>query len=132
VELDDVLAALASVQDQLSTLPADAWEARYRLQMEQDHLRGEADVIRSHHNPHEGRTDEELVAEATALRKRMKTMAARTGGIVTSKGGGNQSPGSGAMASLEIQGKQLQAVEIQRLAARVNDIERELAQRRSG
>jgi hypothetical protein len=132
VELDDVLAALAAVQKQLSALPADAWGERYQLQVEQDRLRSEADVIRRQHNPHEGRTDDELTAEVASLERRMKAMVARTGGIVTSKGGGNQSPGSGAMASLEIKGKQQQAVEIARLASRVNEIEMELERRLSG
>lgn len=131
MEFDDLLDALSKVQGDLQSLPEDAWAERYRLQMEQDRLRTAADVFRSLHDPDEGSSDAELVAEAASLRKRMDSMVARTGGLVTSKGGGNSSPASGAMAELEFKGKQQQAGEIERMAARVNQIEQALKRRQT-
>lgn len=130
--LDEVLSALSDVQRRLLDLPADAWRERFELQSEQDGLRARADEIRAQHDPDEGRTDQELKAEAAALRRHMRLMASKAGGLVTSKGGGNQSPGSGAMAALDVQGKQTRAGEIERMAARVDRIERVLAERREG
>jgi len=131
MELDEILDALGKVQKELHELPSDAWAERYRLQKHQDGLREAADAFRSQHDPDEGRSDEALRAEAASLERRMKAMVGRTGGLVTSKGGGSQSPGSGAMAALEVQGKQQQAREIERMAARVNQIKVALDRRRS-
>ena len=131
VELDDLLAALAKAQRDLEGLPQDAWAERYRLQTEQDRLREAAEALRRTHDPDEGLPDEALVAEAASLRKRMESMATRTGGLVTSKGGGSSSPSSGAMAELEFKGKQQQAREIERMAVRVNQIEQALKRRKT-
>lgn len=131
VELDDLLAALANAQRDLQGLPQDAWAERYRLQREQDRLRTAAEALGSSHDPDEGLSDESLVAEAASLRKRMESMATRTGGLVTSKGGGSSSPSSGAMAELAFKGNQQQAGEIGRMAVRVNQIEEALKRRQT-
>ncbi len=130
MELDEVLASLGEVQDQLLALESDDFAERFRLQTEQDRLRALAEEIRGSMDPFEGRSDHELEAEAESLRAQMKTTATRTGGIVTSKGGGSQSPASGEMAALQIQAQQQQGSAMARFAARLNDIEAELARRR--
>ncbi|MBK5268198.1 MAG: hypothetical protein JJE47_12265 [Acidimicrobiia bacterium] len=131
MELDDLLNALATVQRDLQNLPEDSWADRYRLQTEQDRLRTVAEALRSSHDPDEGLSDEALVAEAASLRKRMESMATRTGGLVTSKGGGSSSPSSGAMAELQFKSKQQQAGEIERMAVRVNQIDQALKRRQT-
>jgi len=131
VELDDLLAVLTQVQRDLEGIPQDAWAERYRLQTVQDRLREAAEALRSTHDPDEGLPDDALVAEAASLRKRMESMATRTGGLVTSKGGGSSSPSSGAMAELAFKGKQQQAGEIERMAFRVNQIEESLKRRQT-
>ncbi len=94
-------------------------------------LRAAAEALRSSHDPDEGLSDEALVAEAASLRKRMESMATRSGGLVTSKGGGSSSPSSGAMAELEFWGKHQQAAEIERMAVRVNQIDQALKRRQT-
>ena len=98
---------------------------------QKDRLRTAAEALRSSHDPDEGLSDESLVAEAASLRKRMESMATRTGGLVTSKGGGSSSPSSGTMAELAFKGNQQQAGEIGRMAARVNQIEEALKRRKT-
>ncbi len=131
MELDDLLSALANVQRDLQSLPHDAWAERYRLQTEQDRLRTAAKALRGSHDPDEGLSDEALVAEAASLRKRMESMVERTGGLVTSKGGGSASPSSGAMAELEYKGKQQLKNEVERLAVRLNQIDQALKRRQT-
>ena len=122
-DLDRISSELADILDRLNALPADAFQERYELQTRQDQLRDEAAAFRNQLDVE--RSTNELEAEVASLRKRRDKLIQARIGIVTSKGGSNQGPSSGAMVTLAAKAKD--AAQLDPIHARISRLEDVLA-----
>lgn len=85
----DPIKELADILQQLIDLPDDAFAERYALRGRQEELRA---TLRSAENPLDtGRSDQELLAELTALRSQMKAIEGQRIDLVTQAGSGGAS-----------------------------------------
>lgn len=125
--LDDLTRRLGEIQGELAALPCGASPQRYDLLNERDRLRRAATAYRTRSS--ENRTTEQLEAELAALKKRRKQSIAQRTGFATAKGGGNQSPSSGAWVKLGSQA--LAGDDMGAVNARISVIEDILVKRRS-
>ena len=72
VELDEVVARLSQIVEELLELPPDDFARRFALEKERDELRAAAEVF--HQRKDEGRSTEDLIAELAARRKQIRSM----------------------------------------------------------
>jgi hypothetical protein len=119
---------LVEIQDELSSLDADNFKARYELQVERDRLR---DSIRTASSPDAARSTEDLLAE---LEVRHKELAEAQESMVNSAGmaggggeftGSYEGPGDGVRLNSEI----VEATGAGKLAARIASLETILSER---
>ena len=118
---------LAEIHDALVALPDGPSVERFNLLKERDGLRAEAEDFKG--NVDETRSDSELKAELASLRRRRKQVIGERTGYVTSKGGNNAGPSSGAWVKLGA--KSMAAGGLDHLNVRISHIEQVLASRRN-
>ena len=127
-DIDHITAELARIDAELRALPDDAFEARFRLRQEQDHLREKAAKFAQ--DIDNDRSDEDLLAELRGLRSQLSQIEAQKIDLVTQAGGG--APGASNMTNLggvDINQRIMESSGAGRIQARIGRIKGILADR---
>lgn len=126
--LDEINRRLAEIDELLDDEVREPSSEHYELLKERDALRNRAAQFSSSRDSR--RTSDELRSELDSLRRGLKAELASHTGYVTSKGGGSHSATPGAWVKLAAQSRA--GSEIDRLNARIAQIEAELERREDG
>ena len=132
-EIDDIVKRLAEVTDQLLALNHDDFAARFKLKSERDGLRAQAAEF--HQRKDEGRSTEELRAELAARRKQLEQVQDQFVNRATQASASSGAGGAGAERAIgakrggTINNAMRQAQGAGSIAARIAELEQELAKR---
>lgn len=123
--LGEIAKRLAEIDRLLDNENRKPSSEQFALLKERDRLRAQATQFTP--KPFADESDDELIAELAALRKVRKTNLRASTGFVTSKGGGNQGPSSGAW--VELSSRAAKASGVDQLTQRIAALESELTSR---
>lgn len=127
-DLDDLTRELASIQDQLLALPADAYAERYSLEKRRDQLRSDAATFRDDLDG--DRPDADLLRELKALRGQLSALEGQRIDLVVQSGGGSASgTGSDGLGGFALNQAVDQAQGLDKVRARISHVVQQLERR---
>ena len=127
MEQQDLARRLAEIQDALLALPDDAFAEKYGLLKERDALRDQtAEYAKDLESQ---RSDADLLAELTSLRKQLKRLAKQKINLVSQAGGGSDSGEMGNLGAIQVNARMMEAHGADRIQARIAAIQGLLAER---
>ncbi len=124
VDIDQLVADLAAVQDQLLATASDDFARRYELNKRQDALREQVASF----DPDAGRSRAEMEAEVAALRAQVDAIRKERIDVVKQAGGGSGRAEMGNLGGVAINQQIEQAQGVPQLLGRIGRLESRLAE----